>query len=63
DRNLNDYSRWKHFYDLLQKGFPEDDITGVNLASDGDSARKQLLDWLNFWSAGNHDDRTIAILY
>ena len=23
----------------------------------------QLLDWLDFWSPGNHDDRTIAILY
>jgi hypothetical protein len=23
----------------------------------------QLLEWLNFWSTGNHDDRTIAILY
>lgn len=63
DRNLNDYSRWQHFYDLLQSGFREDDIPGVNLASDGEMARKQLLDWLNFWSAGNHDDRTIAILY
>ena len=23
----------------------------------------ELLDWLNFWSQGNHDDRTLAILY
>lgn len=22
-----------------------------------------LLEWLNFWSTGNHDDRTIAVLY
>ncbi|MBR6975610.1 MAG: protein phosphatase 2C domain-containing protein [Ottowia sp.] len=24
---------------------------------------RALLEWLNFWSTGNHDDRTIAILY
>lgn len=24
---------------------------------------KELLNWLDFWSAGNHDDRTIAILH
>ena len=23
---------------------------------------QQLLDWLDFWSPGNHDDRTIALV-
>ena len=27
-----------------------------------DNPGQALLDWLDFWSAGNHDDRTIAIL-
>lgn len=27
-----------------------------------DTERK-LLDWLDFWSQGNHDDRTIAVIY
>lgn len=41
--------------DLKQKG--------VDLTDDNDAAKDQLLDWLDFWSPGNHDDRTIAILY
>lgn len=26
-------------------------------------ASQRLLDWLGFWSSGNHDDRTIAVLW
>lgn len=63
DRNLNDYSKWQEFYQMLKNGFPADDIGGVDLSDDNDQTRNQLLDWLNFWSPGNHDDRTIAILY
>lgn len=63
DRNLNDYTRWKEFYNKLKTGFPEDSIGGVDLSDDNESAKDQLLRWLDFWSPGNHDDRTIAILY
>lgn len=28
-----------------------------------DEKAQKLLDWLDFWSQGNHDDRTIAIVY
>lgn len=63
DKNLNDFSKWKEFYGLLRNGFPEDEISGVDLSDDNEEAKTQLLDWLNFWSPGNHDDRTIAILY
>ena len=63
DRNLNDYSKWKEFYDRLLNGFPEDGIRGVDLSDDNEEAKDQLLGWLDFWSPGNHDDRTIAILY
>jgi hypothetical protein len=34
----------------------------VGLLKDNASADEQLLEWLNFWAVGNHDDRTIAIL-
>jgi len=27
------------------------------------TAPDQLLEWLDFWAAGEHDDRTIAILF
>ncbi len=63
DRNLNDYEKWKEFYDKLRNGFPEDEIGGVDLSDDNEAAKDQLLSWLDFWSPGNHDDRTIAILY
>lgn len=33
------------------------------LAADAAAPQQQLLDWLDFWSAGNHDDRTIALIY
>lgn len=63
DRNLNEYARWEEFYNCLRTGFPDDGISGVDLSDDNESAKDQLLGWLDFWSPGNHDDRTIAILY
>ncbi len=63
DKNLNDYAKWEEFYNNLKNGFPEDEIGGVDLSDDNEAAKDQLLGWLDFWSPGNHDDRTIAILY
>ncbi len=63
DRNLNDYDRWEEFWHKLKAGFPADGIGGVDLLDDNPAAKDQLLGWLDFWSPGNHDDRTIAILY
>ena len=62
-KNLNDYNKWEEFYACLRNGFPEDEIGGVDLSRDNEEAADQLLKWLDFWSQGNHDDRTIAILY
>ncbi len=33
------------------------------LEADPPAQAEALLEWLNFWSTGNHDDRTLAILY
>ncbi|MBD5298845.1 MAG: protein phosphatase 2C domain-containing protein [Bacteroides sp.] len=63
DRNLNDFSKWEAFYRRLKEGFPEDKIGGVDLSDDNEAAKDQLLGWLDFWSPGNHDDRTLAMLY
>lgn len=63
DMNLNDYAKWEEFYNNLRNGFPDDEIGGVDLSDDNEAAQDQLLRWLDFWSPGNHDDRTIAILY
>ena len=35
----------------------------VNLSKNDDQADIRLLEWLDFWSQGNHDDRTIALIY
>lgn len=59
DSNLNNPEKWRNFYKEIQdnKEHP------VNLEDDNEKAKDELLDWLDFWSPGNHDDRTIAILY
>jgi serine/threonine protein phosphatase PrpC len=35
----------------------------INLSSENAQLADELLTWLDFWSAGNHDDRTIAIIF
>jgi len=55
DSALADFSGWKAFW--------EEDLTrAVTLSRDNSQAGKELLEWLDFWSEGNHDDRTIAVL-
>jgi hypothetical protein len=56
DANLQDPEKW----DALWKDLAEN---GVELTDDNEKSQEQLLNWLNFWDRGNHDDRTIAILY
>ena len=63
ENNLNSYDKWVDFWNKIKNGFPEDEIPGVDLSDDNEESKYQLLHWLDFWSAGNHDDRTIAILY
>ncbi len=63
DNNLNNINKWNELWENLQNGFPEDEIKGVDLSDDNEESQYQLLKWLEFWSPGNHDDRTIAILY
>jgi hypothetical protein len=40
----------------------EDLSRSVNFGRMNHHAQYELLDWLDFWVAGNHDDRTIAVL-
>ena len=55
DANLNKIEKW----DALWKNITQE----VDLSDDNSESQYQLLKWLDFWSQGNHDDRTIAILY
>lgn len=56
DANLNNPDKWDELWDDLK-------TNGVELTDDNEASKDQLLKWLDFWSPGNHDDRTIAILY
>lgn len=41
----------------------EDIDAAAGLSSRSEGMENRLLDWLDFWSAGEHDDRTIAIVW
>ena len=56
DANLQNTEKWDALWNDLAEN-------GVELSDDNEKSQEQLLKWLNFWDRGNHDDRTIAILY
>ena len=56
DNNLNNPTKWDELWDELL-------ANDVQLTDHTTPSEQKLLQWLNFWSKGNHDDRTIAILY
>lgn len=57
EANLAKPEKWKAFFDDLG-GNNEEEINA--LSNDGTS--KNLSEWTDFWSPGNHDDRTLIIL-
>jgi serine/threonine protein phosphatase PrpC len=61
DANLGRIEKWHALWDDLN-GNNEDKLA-VDFSDDNEQAAEQLLKWLDFWSKGNHDDRTIAILF
>lgn len=60
ENKLEDLDTWQSFIRDLE-GENEDNIK-VNFIED-ENIQDQLLDWMDFWSKGNHDDRTLAIIY
>lgn len=60
EANLEKIENWKTFVDDI-KGL-NDFGAGVDFNSTG-NVSEQLLNWMDFWSPGNHDDRTIVIIY
>jgi hypothetical protein len=53
DARLSRYQEWDALWEDLTQ---QVDLQAVD-------APKQLLAWLDFWSQGNHDDRTLALIY
>lgn len=59
--NLNDINKWNELWEDLAGD--NKDKCKVKLTDDYDNAKDELLQWLDFYKEGHHDDRTIAILY
>lgn len=53
--SFGDPGKWRDFWN-------GDLAAAVHFSKDNRNLEKQFIDWLDFWSPGNHDDRTIAVL-
>jgi serine/threonine protein phosphatase PrpC len=58
---LKDSQKWTAFLDDLQ-GKNEEGLA-VELRKDNSEIEQQFSKWMDFWSPGNHDDRTLAIIF
>jgi len=61
EANLEKISCWNEFLADLN-GNNEEKIK-VDFELRNETVAQQLSDWMDFWSPGNHDDRTLAIIY
>ena len=54
DSSLEDFALWKEFLNTeLGDIYPQHDAAALS---------KELVSWMDFWSPGNHDDRTITFI-
>lgn len=60
EANLEKLTAWKALLEDL--GGKNDDNVKVDLASHTTETANQLSAWMDFWSPGNHDDRTLMII-
>lgn len=60
DANLERAEKWNELFEDLDG--KNNDQARVDFSLDNKEIEKQLLTWMDFWSPGNHDDRTIAIV-
>ena len=61
EANLEKIEKWNEFLEDL-KGKNEDNCK-VDFNNENSEIANQLSTWMNFWNPGNHDDRTLAIIY
>jgi serine/threonine protein phosphatase PrpC len=61
EANLAKPEQWKIFFEDLQG--ENDEGVGLNFAGSTGDLKVKLSQWMDFWSPGNHDDRTLAILF
>jgi serine/threonine protein phosphatase PrpC len=61
EANLEKHDKWLEFLEDLDGKNEGNDK--VNFNKDNSEIANQLSKWMDFWSAGNHDDRTLAIVF
>jgi serine/threonine protein phosphatase PrpC len=61
DAALEKIDVWNSFMDDLN-GQNEDNVK-IDFETDIKLSEECLMNWMDFWSTGNHDDRTLAIFY
>lgn len=61
EANLPNIKKWKEFLTDIN-GKNEEGIS-VELSKDNPEIKEQFSGWMDFWSPGNHDDRTLAIIF
>lgn len=61
EANLEKIEKWKEFLEDLQG--KNDDGLKVDFNKENTEIANQLSNWMDFWNPGNHDDRTLAIIY
>jgi serine/threonine protein phosphatase PrpC len=61
EANLEKPEHWKAFFNDLDGNNP--DGRRVILNRENAAVADELSKWMDFWSPGNHDDRTLAIIY
>lgn len=61
EANLEKHEKWIEFLEDLDG--KNEDNSKVEFSKDNSEIANQLSKWLDFWSAGNHDDRTLAIVF
>jgi hypothetical protein len=53
DNDLRQLGCWDSFWQQIEP----------LLSENPELSAQQLTEWLDFWSPGNHDDRTLALIY
>ncbi|MGV8815985.1 MAG: PP2C family serine/threonine-protein phosphatase [Gelidibacter sp.] len=61
EANLEKHEKWLEFLEDLNGENEGNDKVDFN--KDNSEISNQLSNWMDFWSAGNHDDRTLAIVF
>lgn len=61
EANLDKDEKWVEF--LADIEGQNEDNSRVNLDSINQKAAEELSNWMDFWSVGNHDDRTLTIVF